>query len=97
MNAPFVKPPTRLTAMAFPVFAACCQWFAKAVSGPATTLIASPPQRPDGAALLTQRVILQAAARDARNLRRAKLASLIEGELRDLTTDILRRGPHNDR
>lgn len=58
--------------------------------GPART--AGTPPKPAGVEPLVQRLILTVAAREARNLRRAKLASSIEAELRDLTTDILRRG-----
>lgn len=70
-------------------------------SGPALTAATS--QKPAGATptetggppmwlLLTQREILIAEARHARNLRQCELASLIEADLRAVTLECLRGG-----
>lgn len=91
--APYAKRLMQAVATAGRGIACAFQRPSEAVSGPAPTPTASQQPRPAGAALLTQRLILQAAARDARNLRRSKQASTLERELRNLTTAILRGRP----
>jgi len=81
----------RLLGMASPATADCFPWPSVDACGPAHP--ASPqPKRDGGAQLKTQRLILAAKARQARDLRQNKLASLTEAELRAVTLECLRRG-----
>jgi hypothetical protein len=91
-TVPSAKPLTLAVAMVGRAIGACFPRTSKPACGSAQALTASLPQRCDGATLLTQRLILQAAARDARNRGQCRKARLICDELRALTTDILRRG-----
>jgi hypothetical protein len=75
-------------ASAFPDSVPICHLTSAAFCGPAQPADQSP--KPDGdLPLKTQRDNLIAQAERARNLRRNKLASLIEAELREVTLEIL--------
>jgi len=81
----------RLLGMASPVIVDCFPWPSVDACGPVEP--ASPKPRPDGAAQLkTRRMILAAKARQARDMRQNKLASICEAELRAVTLECLRRG-----
>lgn len=94
LYAPYVKPCLPVVITAFRALAGFSQRLSKGVSHAAPTLTASQPQRPDGAGLLTQCVILEAAAKDARRQRDLPKEALILGELRALKLSILKDGPN---
>ena len=91
IRAAFAASFKHLMASAFPVIVDCSQTTSAGASGPATTADRRP--RPDGAAQLkTRRMILEAQAKQARDLRQSKAASIYEAELRAVTLECLRRG-----
>ena len=90
-NVRFVGLLQRLMAMATPVTADCYQRPSAGACGPAMPASRT-PKDDGGARLKTQRMILAAKARQARDLRQSKIASTCEAELRGVTLECLRRG-----
>ena len=91
IRAAFAASFQRLMAMATPVTADCYQMPSAGACGPAMPASRT-PKDDGGARLKTQRMILAAKARQARDLRQSKLASTCEAELRGVTLECLRRG-----